>query len=481
MMYICSTRYSQQNLFNKTMELAWSLVFYMLLVTYVVSEDVPPLEGLKEAASEGELQYQMVAREATMPRYGECYQAAMKDLHIGCKELTDEVQSRVALSFTNCYVARFGWATYPCDKDQDLASCMSTLDNRAASIYSSMLTNTLAMCQFLQAQAWHKSTYDAVSNLRAASDAVSSQLTEAVDSATALRQQLNAQLVESRESLKEAFGEIKESTMEQRGLIVDVFDRLARLQALVMDEFTWFYAIVFYVSGVIVSMIATCTQRTLGARLPLLTLLGISLSIERSLAAWVLQTSETDALQTDIHAVIWVVRRCCVTLAVLILTREAVTYKDPAVLTAARLEALTAATSEIKSLIHEAPGVSSSLSGDTLKLLSNRFNDDISSDETYEPTDSDDAAEIELSWMDFETSQNRSGVGRYSLRALPTNDKTKSSANPLLSVESPEAFSRSVRRMELITCRRSRHLLRQLNQNNIKQEYSSEDEDLGVS
>ncbi|CAL4125804.1 unnamed protein product, partial [Meganyctiphanes norvegica] len=276
------------------MPLTWTIVTWTLLVTSVVSEEGPPLEGFQAAASEGELQYQMVAREATMPRY--------TAVHVSICN----VQSRVALAFTNCYVARFGWDTYPCEMEQELSECMSSLDNRAASIYSSMLTNTLAMCQFLQAQAWHKSTYDAVTNLRAASDAVSSQLTEAADSATALRQQLNAQLVESRDSLKEAFGEIRDSTMEQRGLIVDVFDRLARLQALVMDEFTWFYAIVFYVSGVIVSMIATYTQRTLGARLPLLTLLGISLSVERSLAAWVLQSSDPDALQTDIHAVIWV-------------------------------------------------------------------------------------------------------------------------------------------------------------------------------
>ncbi|CAL4125806.1 unnamed protein product, partial [Meganyctiphanes norvegica] len=168
-----------------------------------------------------------------------------------------------------------------------------------------------------------------------------------------------------------------------------------------MDEFTWFYAIVFYVSGVIVSMIATCTQRTLGARLPLLTLLGISLSVERSLAAWVLQSSDPDALQTDIHAVIWVVRRCCVTLAFFILTREAITYNDPAILTAARLEMLTETTSQIKSLIHLAPGNNSDLSSTTLKQLSSMFNESsASSDETYEPTDSeDDEIQAELSWQ----------------------------------------------------------------------------------
>ena len=45
--------------------------------------------------------------------------------------------------------------------------------------------------------------------LRDASDAVSSQLIDAVQSAANLKVQLNEQLTESREQLKEAFSEIR--------------------------------------------------------------------------------------------------------------------------------------------------------------------------------------------------------------------------------------------------------------------------------
>ncbi|KAK7084164.1 hypothetical protein SK128_024430, partial [Halocaridina rubra] len=82
------------------------------------------------------------------------------------------------------------------------------MDGRASSIYSAMLTNTLAMCHFLQGQVWHHATNRAVQSLTSTSEAVSLQLSQAVNSAAALTEKLDSQLLESRESLKSAFSDI---------------------------------------------------------------------------------------------------------------------------------------------------------------------------------------------------------------------------------------------------------------------------------
>ncbi|ROT73834.1 hypothetical protein C7M84_007707 [Penaeus vannamei] len=47
-------------------------------------------DSLEEAASEGKLHYEVIMREAKMPKYGDCYQNALEDLHNGCSNLDDE-------------------------------------------------------------------------------------------------------------------------------------------------------------------------------------------------------------------------------------------------------------------------------------------------------------------------------------------------------------------------------------------------------
>ncbi|XP_069977286.1 uncharacterized protein [Penaeus vannamei] len=439
-----------------------TLMLALIAATFV--EATVAGDSLEEAASEGKLHYEVIMREAKMPKYGDCYQNALEDLHNGCSNLDDEVQSRLALSFTNCYMLRFGWPVYPCRGDQQLSKCMEGLDARAASIYSSMLTNTLAMCHFLQAQAWHHSTSSAIDNLRTASEDVSSQLSRAVDSATALRNQLDNQMVASREAIKGVFAEFRETTAEQRGLIVDVFDRVSQLQSLVMGEFTWFYSVVFYVSGVLVTLVATCTPRTVSARLPLLTILAFSLTLERAVTAWILANTHVDSFQIEVHTAVWAIRRGCVGVCFLSLIRAVLSYRDPVAVTAARLEELASATSEIKKLMNNTPGALE-LTSTTLASLSQVLNDSASSDDTYEPSDPSDIEDQLLDDYDFEKDSGNRSSSRYSLRRRQNDTKVQ---NPVVSMESPEAFGRTVRRMENISMHRSRAQVRRLSKSTQK-------------
>ncbi|XP_068209818.1 uncharacterized protein [Palaemon carinicauda] len=442
------------------------VLIYALLILVVPGEAVVPVsEGsLTSLTEEGKLQYDIIAREARMPRYGDCYQNTLKQLHEGCSHLTDEIQSRLSLAFTNCYLIRFGWPVYPCAEKERMAECMKDMDARSASVYSSMLTNTMAMCQFLQAQVWHKATSEAVQSLTSTSEAVSHQLSQAVHSAAALKDQLDSQLVESRESLRSAFTEMRESTTEQRNLIMDIFNKVAQLQALVMGEFTWFYSVVFYVSCVFVILVATCTPRTISARLPLLGVLAISLVTERILTSFLLADHYSDTLQDDVYCGVWMIRQVFVVVCCFLLARATLVYRDPAMITAARLEELASATSELKQLMHSAPVKGPEMSVSTIASFNKIFDDSVSSDDTYEPTD-ESSKDDSFSFLNLTSDKV---LGRYDFRERPSSPVVY---NPVVTLESPEAFERAVKKMELFARCRSRSLQRQLYlQSNLPQE-----------
>nr|XP_045600538.1 uncharacterized protein LOC123759477 [Procambarus clarkii] len=422
-----------------------------VVVVAVTSRRAPPLpasDAMEAIAREGKHHYEVITKESQMPRYGDCYQATLRDLHDGCSDLTDEVQSRLALAFTNCYVARFGWAVYPCGPKQPLAACMRHLDSRAASVYSAMLSNTLAMCHFLQAQAWHSATTHAVHSLQEASEKVSSQLSQAVDSAAALTLQMDTQITESRQALKHAFLEIRESTAEQRGLIIDVFDRVAELQSLLMGEFSWFYAVRISLFILLLILIGGggCGWQDLGRGFaPPHSPGGFSQSlmlctfyhINCSRSDRGLRPNSWQDLESSLGGQ-W----------------------DPVAVTTSKLEQLAAATADIRKLIHSTPGLVKASSRSPV-ALSPVIEQSDSSDDIYDPDDdSDDYSDLEVSPYVFGSlatpmikEHGSSREGRYSLRPRPRGTVQE---NPLLAQETPESFARTIRHLEVLSRHRSR-------------------------
>ena len=137
-------------------------------------------------------------------RYGTCWTHALKDLETGCKNLDDEVQSRqviwskiiwskkelvslhccpmfsnvgllpfhlfrLALNFANCFLAKAGQSTFPCQPNTPIEACLQEVrflnywlhwylyciiqvDNNAFTAYSNFFTHTQNMCYFLQSQ-----------------------------------------------------------------------------------------------------------------------------------------------------------------------------------------------------------------------------------------------------------------------------------------------------------------------------------------
>jgi len=292
--------------------------------------------------AEGRAQYELVSRESSRPKYGSCWTSALQDLEAGCKNLDDEVQSRLALNFANCFLAKAGQNTFPCQPDTSIEACLQEVDNNAFTAYSNFFTHTQNMCYFLQSQVWQEDTEATIHSLASNSAKVSESLAESHH----LQRQLVSRQEESLEyhkelangiagakgNVREMLEEFKVSTVEQKTLIFEVFDRVARLQNLVVSEVSWLYTVIFYSACLLVIYLVTATKRTADARLWLFVILTANFAVERLVVKWSLPQNGGEAEVMNLSQVvndrIWLARQTAIAISIVVLAVIAYIFKD---------------------------------------------------------------------------------------------------------------------------------------------------------
>lgn len=298
--------------------------------------------------TQGRMQYEVLSVDSRMPRYGPCWKAALAQLDNGCSNLNDEVQSRLALNFANCFLEKAGLRTYPCEPDTPISECLVNIDNNAFTTYSNFFTHTHNMCYFLQSQVWQEETENTVERLAVNSDKVS----RAMEHSHRLQDEIirgqqdtldyHKQLLEngsylsqaieaSKDNVRDILAEFKTSTDEQKNLIFEVFDRVSRLQNLVVSEVNWLYTVVFYGSALLVIYIVTATKRTADARLVLFVVLSVNLCVERMVCNYSLPSDHSKVvteITETVYGRIWVVRQISLGLCIFVLSAYAFMYKD---------------------------------------------------------------------------------------------------------------------------------------------------------
>ena len=78
---------------------------------------------------EGKKQYELVESKSRMPQYGTCWKSALAAMQAGCKLLTDDIQSRLALAYLNCFLEVQGRPTHECDASMAFKDCIYFLDD----------------------------------------------------------------------------------------------------------------------------------------------------------------------------------------------------------------------------------------------------------------------------------------------------------------------------------------------------------------
>ena len=172
------------------------------------------------------------------------------------------------------------------------------------------------MCYFLQSQVWREGTEETISRLSSSSATVvksledSSKLQESIleQQKESLEQQkqialngtiLSKAIETSKANVAAMLSEFKSSTDEQRTMIFEIFERVTRLQNLVVSEVSWLYTVVFYGSCLFVVYLGTATKRTGEARIWLYLVLTINFLLERTICNLSLPNSDNEALNFD--------------------------------------------------------------------------------------------------------------------------------------------------------------------------------------
>jgi len=126
--------------------------------------------------------------------------------------------------------------------------------------------------------------------------------------------------------------EFKVSTVEQKTLIFEVFDRVARLQNLVVSEVSWLYTVIFYSACLLVIYLVTATKRTAEARLWLFVILTANFAVERLVVKWTLPQNGGEAevmnLSQLVNDRIWMARQTAIAVSIIVLAVIAYMFKD---------------------------------------------------------------------------------------------------------------------------------------------------------
>ncbi|KAG1668339.1 Protein GAMETE EXPRESSED 1 [Nymphon striatum] len=306
-----------------------------------------PLINNEESIEEG--RRQLIRLKSQMPRYGECWKNALHELEDGCKDMTERTQSQMALAFANCFLEAMGQKGYKCARNEDMKICLKDINDKAFIVYTEFFTHTQNICFFLQSQIWHQETHDTITQLILSSGKVMRQLD---DSSNKQKYILSAQkeaisnqkdmlnsgsrlseyLENSQRIAHSMYDEFRTTTMEQKILMSDVFERISKLQNFMLGEFAGLYTIAFYVITMLVSYLLTSSSRTADARLWLYVIISFNFIAEKYITSScvVLENFEHKLLDDDgpTYTYIWITRKLCCILCTLVLLFYALTYRD---------------------------------------------------------------------------------------------------------------------------------------------------------
>ncbi|XP_053154904.1 uncharacterized protein LOC128346056 isoform X2 [Hemicordylus capensis] len=341
----------------------WMLLFYPMFWSLV-----SPDPGL---LSQGRARLQQAQELARHPHYGTCWMGALGQLDVGCRELDEEQQSRIALAFAHCHLQRSGRSFPPCEPTSCIRDCTQHMDAVAFGVYTEFFTHAHSICYFLHNEAWQQRAENTIHRLTSTSETVAHQLEFtnqlAVETARAQNATLRSQeqilrdgellrrtLHDSSQGVRQAFQELQDSAVEQRVAFAEIFNRVAFLHRFVVGESNALYSVFFHLLGGAASLVLTSSQRTAGARFILLILVGASVYLERVICSLLMDNSEGGYdLTESISFWVGLSRQSFAGLGLATVIYFIWTYKDPAQQSQKVLQSLQETQVEIQQLLQK--------------------------------------------------------------------------------------------------------------------------------
>ncbi|XP_063791629.1 uncharacterized protein LOC134947478 isoform X2 [Pseudophryne corroboree] len=262
----------------------------------------------------GRSQLQILQNFAQHPGYGDCWSRALQRVDVGCKQLNEEEQSRIALAFTHCHLER--------------------LTVNSDSVARQLEATNIMAEEMMQAQNATLQSQEAI-----------------LRNGHLLKQTLQ----ESTMGVKLAFQEMQQSASEQRLLFSEIFNRITYLHQFVVGESNTLYSFLYNLLGCSAVFLLTSTQRTAGARLILFSLVAANVYTERMVCSYILGGSQPSYDETE-NVAFWVgiSRKISISLGLLVLLYFSVTYRDVQRQSLEVLRGLQETKAELQSILQEA-------------------------------------------------------------------------------------------------------------------------------
>ncbi|OPL20453.1 hypothetical protein AM593_10131, partial [Mytilus galloprovincialis] len=253
----------------------------------------------------GKTEFELMQSKSEFPNYGYCWKETIIVLTKDCKQLTAEVQGKLALAYLNCFLQMQDLPIYECDVTQKLSECTQNMKDSDRSSMATFFTHTQNICYFLESQVWHDETELTIKRLATSSEDVATQLEETSELQNEMLHQQKESMTNQQEILEKSvnlsniistssdnihkiFDEYKNATNEQRLLIGDLFDKFSHLQSMMLGEFTGLYSILYYAVMVLMSYFLTSTPRTAAARFWLFGVATVNILSERFAISWLI-------------------------------------------------------------------------------------------------------------------------------------------------------------------------------------------------
>jgi hypothetical protein len=317
----------------------WLLAISSLLKSSEAINSYFELAGARDRAEAGEKALEAYKERA---ENSVCWKGAVARLDAGCRALSDVSQSKLAIAFTNCHLAKSGKPTYPCTEKDSIADCTRDMDIIAFQAYTEFFTHTGHICFFLQSQLWQEKTELAVSRLTENSETVSNNLQESLNYHKQLieyeklsldNQQVlltaDKELKDLTEKLQTSFREMNQTSSEVFGDLFSWLKKIAAFQSLALGEFMSIKTILFYSTAIILAYVLTTTPRTSEARFWIYAILVMTFGLERLFLSVFL--GGTDGSSTGVetlHWLYWWLRNGSVVLCLTVLVYQACIYRD---------------------------------------------------------------------------------------------------------------------------------------------------------
>ncbi|KAM4664209.1 uncharacterized protein O3C94_012367 [Discoglossus pictus] len=320
----------------------------------------------------GRSQLQMLQDFAKHPRFGDCWTRALQRVDVGCKQLNEEEQSRIALAFTHCHLERSGRDFPACTVQSSIRQCTRGMDSVAFNTYTEFFTHAHSICYYLQNEIWQEEAQDIILRLTANSDNVARQLEATNIMAEEMMQAQNATLQSQEEILRnghllkqtlqestmgvrQAFEEMQQSASEQRLIFSEIFNRVTFLHQFVVGESNSLYSFLYNLMACGAVFMLTSTPRTAGSRVILFVLVAANVYVERMICSYILGGSDSSFDQTE-NITFWVgiARKISISIGLSILLYFSVTHRDVQKQSLEVLHGLQETKAELQSILREA-------------------------------------------------------------------------------------------------------------------------------